>query len=847
MFHYLIAAGLILMAMPLSGANLLENASLLWSGVGHGGAKGAVTGKSTGFRFRKTNSPGTYIFFNRKAIPLQSGKTYRVTMKVSGLGNALTAPRLMINFPNFNDRKPHDLSAPFSNGTAELIFTAAEQETQLRCHFRAGGIGEAVIEQLTVSEYRPRACYDPVNFPGERLAEIRNSITEELPRLRQQRDALYRQFLSLNRQSAPHFNDKIVKRFELVDRLFHFIDEQLQTGDTDSLLFARRGCTDLRQFFAYFEREFQIFEEETNPKAPRILDLRSFGARGDGVTDDAPAFARALAEAAQSEDRCVIRIPAGQYLLRQTSTVKRGDMFPDVISGKEQNVPFWITLSFHLLLAGQRNLTLQGEAGSELLFEHPGESGIGIVACQNVALRDLTIRYVKPTFTQGTILSVNEKDNSILWKADEGFPAIPRKTDGVCQTHDAATREILPEASGKFLGKVTALPDGSCRIVIRRSFRPTPVWKLEKGQKFIIPFRDNERQGIWLLNSAFCTMERVTVLNAPASGFCSSRGMAHNFIDCRIKPQPGAVFSTNADGIHCWNDRIGHYISGCEIQNMGDDSFNSCTTGFYIAGERGGDLLVLGRIAAGNPLTMICPETGVIRQETTVTAVRPENWNGRSVQRHTLADPIPAGTVSYESLRRTPYSQTEIRAKNHGAGELPEEPDVAFNFSSCGIGTVITGNHFYSNRNNGVVIQCPNSLVENNSLSRLACAIRVGSFLTWKEGPPPYNITLRENRISRSACAIQTGYTLRSRNNAECRPLRQFSLQNNRISDCSSPLQLANLEGVELIGNRIETARPDALIRFENIGRIMMSGNFLQRQPWERRDVQVLPPIRRKP
>ena len=50
MFHYLIAAGLILMAMPLSGANLLENASLLWSGVGHGGAKGAVTGKSTGFR-----------------------------------------------------------------------------------------------------------------------------------------------------------------------------------------------------------------------------------------------------------------------------------------------------------------------------------------------------------------------------------------------------------------------------------------------------------------------------------------------------------------------------------------------------------------------------------------------------------------------------------------------------------------------------------------------------------------------------------------------------------------------------------------------------------------------------
>lgn len=827
----------------LPAANLLEDASLQWTGVGHAGAEGTVVKEAGKVRFRKTAADGNFIFFNRKAVPLNPGKSYRVTMKLSGLADRLTTPRLMINFPGYEERKPHDLSAAFSNGVAEIIFTAAERENALRLHFRAGGTGEVILKELTVAEYRPSACYDSENFPRERLKVLRDSLPDEWKNLIQRRDELKRRFSGLNQECDPHFSARIGKRFEITDRLFDFIDGQRRSGDADSLLFAWRGCGDLRRLFDYFEREFRLFEEERRAEAPRILDIRSFGAKGDGVADDAPAFAKALAEASKQGTRTVLRIPAGRYLFRTLSTVKRGDPLPDVIADEGKTAPFWVTLSFHLLLAGQRNLTLQGETGSELWFENPEESGVGIVGCHNVTLRGLTVRYITPTFTQGTILSVDQANNTIVWKADEGFPVFPRKS-GCCQTHDPVTGEILPEASGKFLGQVTPLPDGSCRITVKRSFRPTPVWKLEPGQKFIIPFRNNERQGIWLLNSAFCTLREMTIRNSPASGVCSSRGMACNFIDCRIEPQPGAVFSTNADGIHCWNDVIGHYITGCELRNMGDDGFNSCTTGFYVAGEREGDILSMAAIAAGSPLTLISPETGVIRQETMVNRIESYRWNNRTVYRLGIADPVPVGMVSYETLKRNPYSNAEIETKNTGGGELAEEPDVVFDFSACGIGTVITGNRFKSNRNNGIVIQCPNSLIEENTLSLLAIGIRIGSFLTWKEGPPPYNVTLRGNRITRSSCAIQTGYQLRSRKNAECRPLRKLLLQDNTIADCASPLQLANLEGVELAGNQLALPRPDARIRFENIGNLSMNGNRLQDKPWTLEEVRGALPVR---
>ncbi|MGY1831721.1 glycosyl hydrolase family 28-related protein [Geodermatophilus sp. SYSU D01180] len=57
------------------------------------------------------------------------------------------------------------------------------------------------------------------------------------------------------------------------------------------------------------------------PPAPGAVDVRTFGATGDGVTDDAPALRRALAEAT------AVHVPAGTYLLGSYATPRN-----DVIS-----------------------------------------------------------------------------------------------------------------------------------------------------------------------------------------------------------------------------------------------------------------------------------------------------------------------------------------------------------------------------------------------------------------------------------------------------------------------------------------------------------------------------------
>ncbi|MCX6894949.1 MAG: glycosyl hydrolase family 28-related protein [Verrucomicrobia bacterium] len=70
--------------------------------------------------------------------------------------------------------------------------------------------------------------------------------------------------------------------------------------------------------------------------AGRSFAVTAYGAVGDGQTDDAPAFQRAL-NAAAAAKRAVLQIPAGEYLLKSRVTAElSGDGF--VIAGEGQGV-----------------------------------------------------------------------------------------------------------------------------------------------------------------------------------------------------------------------------------------------------------------------------------------------------------------------------------------------------------------------------------------------------------------------------------------------------------------------------------------------------------------------------
>ena len=54
------------------------------------------------------------------------------------------------------------------------------------------------------------------------------------------------------------------------------------------------------------------------PTRPATVDVKTFGAVGDGVTDDTAAFQKAIAAAKGK----VIRVPAGRYLITDFLTIR---------------------------------------------------------------------------------------------------------------------------------------------------------------------------------------------------------------------------------------------------------------------------------------------------------------------------------------------------------------------------------------------------------------------------------------------------------------------------------------------------------------------------------------------
>ncbi len=120
---------------------------------------------------------------------------------------------------------------------------------------------------------------------------------------------------------------------------------------------------------------------ENPPVAParaskaRVADVRRFGARGDGRTNDLAAFQRALADL--PEEGGVLRVPKGRFLLRP---VPGQDSFP------------YTRIRHHLVLAGRDNIHLEGVGeDSVLVFTSPDHQGLRLVDTENSSIARLRL------------------------------------------------------------------------------------------------------------------------------------------------------------------------------------------------------------------------------------------------------------------------------------------------------------------------------------------------------------------------------------------------------------------------------------------------------------------------
>ncbi len=103
-------------------------------------------------------------------------------------------------------------------------------------------------------------------------------------------------------------------------------------------------------------------------------NVKDFGAMGDGVHNDAPAFAAALRELEKSGGRLIV--PSGVYRIE---------------ASRWDRLERWTALRSHLEIRGASSIQITGEGdGATLLFTDADAQGLRFVACEGVDVSNLT-------------------------------------------------------------------------------------------------------------------------------------------------------------------------------------------------------------------------------------------------------------------------------------------------------------------------------------------------------------------------------------------------------------------------------------------------------------------------
>ncbi len=636
-------------------------------------------------------------------------------------------------------------------------------------------------------------------------------------------------------KSDPQTANAVSKRLEIARRLKDFVAAREKSGSTEQLFTGWQGAKELQVMLEYFEAEQKRYEEKQSAPQPVRFSVKDFGASGNGVQDDGPAFRRAFAAVAALNGKpAVLHVPAGIYRIEPENKA-----LPETMDIVMADTPAMQTRSIpgararaHLLLTNMKNFTLRGEKGTQLLFTDSTMLGLRLLGGRECVFQNIAINFADNPSTQGTVVDICENPRSMVLAVDPGYPSPAHE-----RFVNAPSRRFTPrrESNHKFYGegtgrqgKVEQLEDGKVRIY------PLPheinhyAWQnLKIGHRLGLLARYDpirfDASAIDLRYCGFCRLENVVVHKSPGVSFRLFRNYAVMLNGCRIELPPGSAdyVTSNADGCQC-SGLIGPYVDNCYFSNMEDDGFNLNSPSVELT-DISADRMSSVPFASGGAF-LVSGVTGEVK-----AVLRPQPEGGKYMA------PLPENAFSTKNIKKL-TNEEKLRLDYFGANahKFSDRPDRLVLMPSDLSGTVIVNTGFFNIRGLALQITAPNILVENCRISNMTgTGININTMMPWGMLFTPHNIVIRNCRITDN---LSTPVSMEYRGIARKTP-RPRIIQDIRVENCfvrtahHSAFDLRNVNGAVFADCDVNLlSRNGKVLSCDNVRNIALDGGVVKIQ-----------------
>lgn len=229
---------------------------------------------------------------------------------------------------------------------------------------------------------------------------------------------------------------------------------------------------------------------------------------------------------------------------------------------------------------GTDDITVDGN-GATLLFA--GDvTPLSFFKCHHVTVKNLTIDWPRPPFSQGTAVAAT--DNSIDIKVDPAYPITGGESVLGMMDYDVDTH--LPLANldifGSFIASTRLIAPQTLRVTFQSRHNPPKMEHLKKyltadiGKLFVLRHRVYGQYGVDFDRCSDIHLENITIYTVPGMGLHAGEceDVSSDHVEIRIKPGSGRLMSTTADCQYYTFCRGTVSLDNGYYEGNGDDGLN---------------------------------------------------------------------------------------------------------------------------------------------------------------------------------------------------------------------------------------------------------------------------------